>query len=70
MSVKFIAWISDNEDIHGVMLIIVGNGHGDLSSNPEWGCLHFYIVLISLGKVWIQLFSFQLWVNSRADWSL
>ena len=30
----------------------------------------FHIALISLGKVWIQLFSFQLWVNSRADWVL
>ena len=27
----------------------------------------FHIALISLGKVWIQLFSLQLWVNSRAD---
>ena len=27
----------------------------------------FRIALITLGKVWIQLFSLQLWVNSRAD---
>ena len=27
----------------------------------------FHIALISLGKVWIQLFSLQLWVNSRTD---
>ena len=27
----------------------------------------FDIAPISLGKVWIQLFSLQLWVNSRAD---
>ena len=27
----------------------------------------FHIALIPLGKVWIQLFSFQLWINSRAD---
>ena len=27
----------------------------------------FHIALIPLGKVWIQLFSLQLWVNSRAD---
>ena len=27
----------------------------------------FYIALIPLGKVWIQLFSLKLWVNSRAD---
>ena len=25
----------------GVMVIIVGNGHGDASSNPEQGWLHF-----------------------------
>ena len=29
-----------------------------------------HMALISLGKVWIQLLSFQLWVNSRADWFL
>ena len=27
----------------------------------------FHKALIPLGKVWIQLFSLQLWVNSRAD---
>ena len=27
----------------------------------------FHRALIPLGKVWIQLFSLQLWVNSRAD---
>ena len=27
----------------------------------------FHIALIPLGKVWIQLFSLQLWLNSRAD---
>ena len=25
----------------GVMVIIVGNGHGDTSSNPGWVWLHF-----------------------------
>ena len=30
----------------------------------------FHIALIPLGKVWIQFFSFQLWVNSRANWVL
>ena len=30
----------------------------------------FHIALIPLGKVWIQLFSLQLWVNSTADWVL
>ena len=28
----------------------------------------FHIALIPLGKVWIQLFSLQLWVNSRRVW--
>ena len=42
----------------GVMVIVVGNGHGDTSSNPQRDWLH-------LGKVWIQLFLLQLWVNSR-----
>ena len=27
----------------------------------------FHIVLIPLGKVWIKLYSLQLWVNSRTD---
>ena len=30
----------------------------------------FHIALIPLQKVWIQLFSLQLWVNSRTDWVL
>ena len=30
----------------------------------------FHIALIPLGKVWIQLFSLELWVNSRTDWVL
>ena len=30
----------------------------------------FHIALIPLRKVWIQLFSLQLWVNSRSDWVL
>ena len=29
--------------------------------------IEFHIALIPLGKVWIQLLSLQLWVNSRAD---
>ena len=48
----------------GVMVIVAGIGHGDTSSNPR---NPFHIALIPLGKVWIQLFSLQLWVNSRAD---
>ena len=45
--------------------MIIGNG-------PEfksWTRLFaFHMVLIHLGKVCIQLFTFQLWVNSRTDW--
>ena len=26
---------------HGVMVILVGNVHGDSSSNPGWDWLHF-----------------------------
>ena len=29
-----------------------------------------HIALIPLGKIWIQLFSLQLWVDSRTDWVL
>ena len=33
----------------GVMVIVIGNGHGDTSSNP--GLIAFHIALIPLGKV-------------------
>ena len=26
-----------------VIVIVIGNGHGNLSSNSGWGCLHFHI---------------------------
>ena len=29
-----------------------------------------HIIVIPFGKVWIQLFSLQVWVNSMADWVL
>ena len=45
------------------MVIVAGIGHGDTSSNP--GLIAFHIALIPSGKVCIQLFSLQLWVNSR-----
>ena len=50
------------------MVIVAGIGHGDTSSNP--GLIAFHIALITLRKVLIQLFSIQLWVNSRADYVL
>ena len=30
-------FMSNNPDIRGVMVIVVGNGHGDTSSNPGPG---------------------------------
>ena len=27
--------------MRGVMVIVVGNGHGDTNSNPGWDWLHF-----------------------------
>ena len=30
-----------NGGASGVMVIVVGNGHGDTSSNPGWDWLHF-----------------------------
>ena len=51
----------------GVMVIVAGYGNGDTSSNPGRDWLHFHIALIPFGKVWIQIFSLQFWVNSRTD---
>ena len=33
----------------------------------SWTRLTAFHIALSMGKVWIQLFSLQLWVNSRAD---
>ena len=33
--------IKPNGGAHGVMVIVVGNGHGDTSSNPGRDWLHF-----------------------------
>ena len=41
---KLISYIICTSNIGGacgVMVIIVGNGHGDTSSNPGWDWLHF-----------------------------
>ena len=38
-----------NGGVRGVMVIVVGSGHGDMSSNP--GLIAFHIALIPLGKV-------------------
>ena len=34
-------FLSDDCGAHSRMVIIVGNGHGDTSSNPGRDCLHF-----------------------------
>ena len=71
---------TENED-HFVTRIIIGLYREVLWCNGyrrrKWTRRHefkswtrliaFHIALIPLGKVWIQLFSFQIWVNSRAD---
>ena len=49
-----------------VMVIVVRNGHSD-SFKSRTRLIAFHIALIPLGKVGIQLFSLQLWVNSRTD---
>ena len=50
----------------GVMVIVIGNGHDWYEFKSWMRLIAFHIALIPLGKVWIQLFSLQLRVNSRA----
>ena len=50
-------WASDRS----VIDIVAGNGLGDPGSKPGTR---------SLGKVYIKLFPFQQWVNSRENWAL
>ena len=54
----------------GIMVIIIGNGTRWHEFKSWTRLIAFHIALITLGKVWIQLFSLQLWVNNRADWFL
>ena len=54
----------------GVTVIVERSGLVNLSSNSERGGLQFTWNLLSEGKIWIQQFSLQLRVNSRADWTL
>ena len=46
--------------------IVVWNRLGEPSSNPRQGYFNFRFSQILLVKVWIQLCSFQLWVNCKA----
>ena len=54
----------------GVIAIVVGNTTRRHEFKSWTRLIAFHIALIPLGKVWIQLFSLQLWINSRADWVL
>ena len=38
----YISIYSERErGVRDAVVIVVGNGHGELSLNPEQGCLHF-----------------------------
>ena len=52
------------------MVIIIRNEHCNRSSNYWMRLIAFCIALILLGKIFIQLFSLQQWVNNRLDWIL
>ena len=54
----------------GVMVTLVGKRLEDPSSNPGGRLFAFCVAIIYLGKVCIQIFSFLLWVNSRAEETL
>ena len=50
LTIKLYSWIVWNRTdylfkmdlaLNNLMVIVVGNGHGDTSSNPEWDWLHF-----------------------------
>ena len=51
----------------GGVVIVVGKWTRRLEFKSWTRLIAFNIALIPLGKVWIQLFSLQLWVNSRID---
>ena len=51
----------------GVMVIVIGNGHGYMSSNPGQGLIAFHIALIPLGRYESNYSPSRYWVNSRAD---
>ena len=46
----------------GVMVIVIGNRHGDPWSNPGRGCLCFTFMLMPLGKQWIHEADWAGWV--------
>ena len=63
-------YIKANRGACDVMVIVVGNGYGNTSSKYWMRLIAFHIALIPLGKVWIQLFSLQLWVGQTGLFSL
>ena len=52
----------------GVTVMVVGNGHRDTSSNPQWNFLHF-TELIPLQKGMNPIILLPA-MDSRADWVL
>ena len=61
MYIEVVSWPTIIGGACGIMVIIVGNGLDGTR------LIAFHIALIPLGKVLIQLFSLQLWVNSMTD---
>ena len=55
--------------IFGVMVTILGNGHGNQSSNLV-KAVSISHCANTLHKIRIQVFSLQLWIDSKADWAL
>ena len=51
-------------------IIVLGNEHGELSSNLERSCLPFLFSRTPLEKERIHFFSLQLCVHSRTHWAL
>ena len=53
-----------------VIIIVVGNGQEKNELKFWMRLFAFTIVLIPMGKLWMRLFSLQLWITDRADWAL
>ena len=51
----------------GEMVIVVGIGHDDTSSNPGRDLIAFHIALIPLERYESNYSPSRLWVNSRTD---
>ena len=53
--------------IHSIMVIIIGNGISDPSSNSLTKLFVFHFTRMPWEKARIQLFSHKLWINSWTD---